>query len=86
MARYLIETPHGGDECLKVMDSMAAQGTDVLNKFEWACPSGEHKGFAIVDAGSEEEACQMLPSELRGTARCIALEKFRPEQIRTFRT
>lgn len=31
--KYLLETPHTKEECLKELDEILAEGRDVLNKF-----------------------------------------------------
>jgi len=50
MAKYLIESPHTEEECLQALDETLEKGTDLLAKFDWGCMSGEHTGWAVVDA------------------------------------
>ncbi|MFW5987333.1 MAG: hypothetical protein ACOCPU_03860 [Methanohalophilus sp.] len=82
MAKYLIESPHTAEECLDVMDEIHAIGVDVLNQFYFGCMVGEHTGWAIVDAESESEALELVPSSIRSKARAVKVEKFTPEQIK----
>ncbi|MBI3399557.1 MAG: hypothetical protein HY026_10090 [Deltaproteobacteria bacterium] len=82
--RYLLESPHTKEECLRELDEVLAEGQNVLNKFNWGCVAGEHAGYAIVEADGESEVLNMVPSFLRKKARIIKVEKFTPEQIRSF--
>jgi len=81
--RYLLESPHTKEECLRELDEVLAEGQNVLNKFNWGCSVGNHTGYAIVDAADEAEVLNMVPSFLRRKARAIRLEKFTPEQIKS---
>ena len=82
--RYLLETPHTKEECLRELDEVLAEGKDVLNKFYWGCGTGDHTGYAIVDAENESEVKRLVPGFLRSQARIVELSKFTPEQIRSF--
>jgi len=84
MAKYLIESPHTEEECLQALDETLAKGTDLLAKFDWGCTSGEHTGWAILDAGSEAAARNMVPSFLRSKARIVKVDKFTAQQIKSF--
>jgi hypothetical protein len=46
--------------------------------------SGDHTGWAVVEAGSETAARGMVPVLVRGKARIVEVGKFTPEQIRSF--
>jgi len=82
--RYLLETPHTKEECLRELDEVLAEGKDVLKKFYWGCGTGDHTGYAIVDAENESEVRKLAPGFLRSKARIVELSKFTPEQIRSF--
>ena len=84
MARYLIESPHTVGECLRALDEILGRDPGLLAKYDFACMSGEHTGYVIVDAGSESEARENIPSFLRGKARIVKVDKFTPEQIKSF--
>lgn len=84
MARYLIESPHTKEECLKALDEVLEEGTYILDKFEWGCQAGDHTGYAIVDADSEATARNMVPNFIRNKARIVKVGKFSPEQIKAF--
>lgn len=84
MARYLIESPHTTEECLRALDELLAVGPGVLAKYDFGCMSGDHTGYVIIEAGSEPEARNTVPSFLRGKARIVKVDKFSPEQIKSF--
>jgi hypothetical protein len=84
MAKYLIESPHTKEECLQVLDDTLALGSGVLAQYQFGCMDGDHTSWAIVEAGSKEEALRMVPALVRSKARIVALNTFTPEQIRSF--
>lgn len=84
MERYVIESPHSKDECLKALDEMLTEGPSVLSKFDWGCTAGDHTGYAIIDASDEIEAKNLVPRFIRSKARVVKVGKFTPEQIRSF--
>ena len=74
MDRYLIETPHTGQECLILVKELNAQG--FLWNFDWGCEAGIHSGWAIIEAESEAQARLAVPPLVRNRARIIKLNKF----------
>ena len=84
MAQYLIESPHTKEECLQALDEVLAQGPELLAKFDWGCGADEHTGWATVEAASESAARNLVPSFLRSKARIVPVNKFTPEQIRSY--
>lgn len=82
MAKYLIESPHTEEECLQALDETLAKGSDLLAKFDWGCMASEHTGWAVVEAGSESAARNMLPAFVRSKARVVKVTKFTAEQIK----
>ena len=83
MERYVIESPHTKEECLKALDETMAEGASILNKFDWGCQVGDHTGYAVVDVDNELEARNMIPRFIRNKARVAKIGKFTPEQIRS---
>jgi hypothetical protein len=79
-------SPHTQEQCLATLDAVNAmpKGKDELAKWEWGCMGGDHTGYLMVSAGSAEEALKHVPEAERGDARAIALNKFTPEQIKSF--
>ncbi len=81
---YLIETPHNEAECLRALDEQLELGSDVLDKFYFGCMAGDHTGYAIVDANSEDEARKLIPSFLADKSLITEVGKFTPEMIRSY--
>lgn len=81
---YLVEIPHTEAECLKALDETLDKGADVLDKFYFGCKVGDHTGYAILDAGSENEVRKFVPKSLLD--KCIITEvgKYTPEMIKSF--
>jgi hypothetical protein len=84
MERYLVQSPHTQEECLRALDELLEKGPGVLARYEWGCMAGDHTGYAIVDARSESEVKATIPPFLAGKARVVRLNRFTPEQIRDF--
>jgi len=84
MPRYLIESPHTKEECLRALDELVEEDPQLLDKYEFGCMAGEHTGYATVEAASEADAEKLVPEFLRGKAKIVELTKFTPEQVRSF--
>ena len=84
MSKYLIESPNTEEECLKALDQIIEKDPNMLDKYEFGCMSGDHTGYATVEASSEQEACQMVPTFLQDKAKVVELTKFTQEQVRSF--
>jgi hypothetical protein len=84
MKRYLIETPHKAEDCLKALDEELAKGPKVLEKFEYGCMAGDHTGYAIIDAKNREDAVKLVPTFLQDSAKIIEVAKFTPAMISSF--
>jgi len=84
MEKYLVESKHTQEECLRALDEVLAKGSDTLGRIEWGCMAGDHTGYSIVDASSESDALQIVPTFLRAKARAVKLNRFTPDQIRAF--
>lgn len=82
MAKYMLESPHTPATCLQSLDAIKAKGTNFLAKFYFGCEAGRHIGWAVVDAGSEKEAKNMLPLALQARAKVTKVSKFTPQQIK----
>ncbi len=84
MEKYFVESKHTQEECLRALDEILAKGPEVLSKVEWGCMAGDHTAYSIVEARSETDAVADIPTFLRGKARVVKLNKFTPEQIKSF--
>lgn len=81
--KYLIESPHTKQECLRELDEISAKGQKTLGQFYWGCGQGDHTGYAIVDAKTEVEAKALVPDFIRDKAKVVELVQFSSEQIRS---
>jgi hypothetical protein len=86
MARYIIESPHTKEECLRALDEELEKGKDILGKFDYGCKAGDHTAYAIVDANSKNDALKLVPTFLQNKARVVEVDKITPEMIRSFHT
>lgn len=84
--KYLIESPHTKEECLRALDEQLAKGKDALKMFNYGCRAGDHTGYAIVEAKNEMEVRTLVPSFLVGKAHIVAVEVFTPELIKSLHT
>jgi len=85
MARYIIESPHKAEDCLRALDEELEKGKDVLDKMEFGCKAGDHTGYALVDASNEKDALnRYVPKFIQDKARVIEVGKFTPEMIKSF--
>jgi hypothetical protein len=84
MSRYLIISPHTAEECLTALDAVSAQGEEKLNSWDWGCKAGDHTGYTVVQAESQEAALKSVPESLRKKARAIKLNKFTMDEIKSF--
>jgi hypothetical protein len=79
MNRYLIETPHTGENCKLLVSQVHAIG--YLHHFDWGCGDGVHCGWAIIEAESEEQARLAVPSIARDSASVIRLTKYDADKV-----
>ena len=84
MKRYLIETPHKAEDCLRALDEELAKGPEVLGKVEYGCMAGDHTGYAILDAKTRDDAAKIVPTFLLSNAKIVEVGKFTPDMIRSF--
>jgi len=86
MARYMIESPHTEEECLRALDEELAKGRDILGKFDFGCKVGDHTAYAIVDVKGKNDALNLVPIFLQNKARIVEVGKITPEMIKSFHT
>ncbi len=84
MAKFMVEVPHSKEECLKMLDEMMENKPKQLDKFYWGCSTGNHTGWAFMDADTENEVRNMLPSTMRDEVRITKVDLFTPKQIKAF--
>ena len=84
MSRYLVESSHTPEQCLQALDDIVARAPGLLAKFDWGCMAGEHTGWAVIEAESTSRARELVPASAGESVRVVELNKFTPEQIRSF--
>jgi hypothetical protein len=84
MARFLIESPHTPEECLKALGEVLAKGADVLGKYDFGCMAGNHTGYALVDAPNESAAKALVPTFIQNKSRVVQVGKLTRDQIAGF--
>ncbi len=81
-ATFLLTSTHTPEQCLSALDTMAAKNQKLLSKMEWGCKSGDHSGYAFVEAADEKAAIAMLPEEGRANAKATKVTKFTPQMLK----
>ena len=81
---FLLESRHADADCLKALDEIAMQNPKLLDNCWLGCASGNHTGWATVEAQNESEARNQLPTSLRGDAKVTEVGKFTVAQIASF--
>lgn len=82
MTKYVVESPHTPEECLRALDETLEKGEETLKKFAFGCKSGEHTGWAYMDANNEKEALEVVPEFLRSKASAHKVNAFTPAEIK----
>jgi hypothetical protein len=86
MARstYFITSPHTKEECLAALDSVSEKGPDYLKQWYFGCQTGDHTGYAFIQAENEGEARNYIPDNVRNKARLVKVDQYNQQQIRQF--
>jgi hypothetical protein len=79
MQKFLIVSPHTHEECTRVIKQTLAIG--YLTHFYWGCKSGDHTGYAMIDAESEKEALLSIPTVIRNKGKAIGIIQFDPKVV-----
>ncbi|QQS36634.1 MAG: hypothetical protein IPM56_01375 [Ignavibacteriales bacterium] len=79
MQKFLVISPHAHEECTHVIKQTLAIG--YLTHFYWGCKSGDHTGYAIIDADNEKEALLSIPTVIRSKGRAIGIVQFDPKVV-----
>jgi hypothetical protein len=79
--KYLIESPHTKEECLAALDETLARGQDNLAAWSWGCKTGEHCGYALLEATTEAEARSLVPRNVRAKARVHPVAQISAKEI-----
>lgn len=83
MERFLIEVPHEEDpgECARAVRYFLSTGSHFMTHADWGCSDGVHRAYIVVEAGSREEARELVPRVFRSQANVVKLNKFTMEEI-----
>lgn len=79
---YMVTSPHTPQECMQALDQIASQGQQALSQWKWACKSGNHTAYGIIQADTPEQALKMVPENIRSKARIEKVDEFTVDQIR----
>ena len=83
MEQFMVVEKHTPKDCLKMLDAVETKGgMGLLDKFEWGCKSGDHTGYALVDASSEAAVREMLPASMKDV-RIIKVTRFTPAEVKS---
>ncbi|GEM_PF-763345 len=79
--KYFVKVTHTPEQCLTALDELSKNDSKLISKFQWACKSGDHTGYAILDGDSESSVKNMLPASARSSAKVQKVDTFTREQI-----
>ncbi|HSL88995.1 MAG TPA: hypothetical protein VK870_06825 [Ignavibacteriaceae bacterium] len=82
MQKFMIISQHTHEECTMVIKQTLAIG--YLTHFYWGCKSGDHTGYAMIDAENEQEALYSIPTIIRNKARAIGVIQFDPDKVQNW--
>jgi len=82
MQKFMIISPHTHEECTMVVKQTLAIG--YLTHFWWGCKSGDHTGYAMIEAENAEEALLSIPTMIRKKGKAIGLVQFDPEKVKNW--
>ena len=82
MQKFLVFSPHTHEECTRVIKQTLAIG--YLTHFYWGCKSGDHTGYAIIEAENEKEALLSIPTVIRDRGKAIGIVQFDPKAVESW--
>src|SRR5258708_311678 len=77
---YVIESKHTGPGCLAALDEM--NKSNLLDKTYFGCMTGDHRGWTVLQADSNEAAMSMIPTSERANSHVVQVSKFTPEMLK----
>jgi len=80
MQKFMIISQHTHEECNTVVKQTLAIG--YLTHFWWGCKSGDHTGYAMIEAKNADEAMLSIPTMIRKKGKAIGLVQFDPEKVK----
>jgi hypothetical protein len=82
MQKFMIISPHTHEECTMVVKQTLAIG--YLTHFWWGCKSGDHTGYAMIEANGADQALLSIPTMIRKKGKAIGLVQFDPEKVKNW--
>jgi hypothetical protein len=82
MQKFLIISPHTKEDCTNVVKLTLASG--YLTHFYWGCKSGDHTGYAMIEAEDQNEALLSIPTIIRNKGKAIGILQFDPRDVGTW--
>jgi hypothetical protein len=82
MKKFMIISPHTNKECTDVVKQTLAIG--YLTHFYWGCKSGDHTGYAILEAENEEQALLSIPTMIRNKGKAVGLVQFNSKEVHSW--
>jgi hypothetical protein len=82
MQKFMIISPHTHEECTLVVKQTLAIG--YLTHFWWGCKSGDHTGYAMIEASTADEALLSIPTMIRKKGKAIGLVQFDPQKVKNW--
>ena len=79
---YMITSTHTEADCAKAMDDAATKNASWLGHTYCGCMHGEHTCWTTVQAASSDAAMNMLPADMRASAKVQQVDKFTPAMIK----
>ena len=79
MQKFFFFFPHTHEECTQVIKQTLAIG--YLTHFYWGCKSGDHTGYAMIEADNEKEALLSVPTLIRHKAKATGIIQFDPKVV-----
>ena len=76
MPHFMIETTHSQSQDKQIIGEILQENPKLLKNLWLGCQTGDHTGFAEVDAKNQSEALDMLTPTLRKKAHVVQVEKF----------
>jgi len=80
MQKFMIISPHTHEECTMVVKQTLAIG--YLTHFWWGCKSGDHTGYAMIEANNADEALLSIPVMIRKKGKAIGLVQFDTDKVK----
>lgn len=78
MHRYIVISPHTGEDCIMAVKQFRKYNAGFLTNFEWGCMDNDHTAYAIIEAENHENARMAVPPVFREKSRVVKLTHFNP--------